>query len=65
MGRGPYKVRRFDDYEDVLKNKGRVILDREERKEIILTEAKQLCAAQNLELVDDIGLLEEVAGLAE
>lgn len=65
MGRGPYKVRRFDDYEDVLKNKGRVILDREERKEIILTDAKQLCAAQNLELVDDIGLLEEVAGLAE
>ena len=65
MGRGPFKVRRFDDYDDVLKNKGRVILDREERKEIILTDAKQLCAAQNLELVDDIGLLEEVAGLAE
>ncbi len=65
MGRGPFKVRRFDDYADVLKNKGRVILDREERKEIILTDAKQLCAAQNLELVDDIGLLEEVAGLAE
>lgn len=65
MGRGPFKVRRFDDYEDVIKNKGRVILDRDERKETILTEAKQLCAAQNLELVDDIGLLEEVAGLAE
>lgn len=65
MGRGPFKVRRFDDYEDVLKNKGKVILDREERKETILTDAKQLCAAQNLELVDDIGLLEEVAGLAE
>ncbi|HPI47477.1 MAG TPA: glycine--tRNA ligase subunit beta, partial [Hyphomonadaceae bacterium] len=65
MGRGPYKVRRFEDYEDALKNKGRVILDREERKETILTEAKQLCGAQNLELVEDIGLLEEVAGLAE
>ncbi len=65
MGRGPFQVRRWDDYSDVLKNKGRVILDREERKETILTEAKQLCAAQNLELVDDIGLLEEVAGLAE
>jgi glycyl-tRNA synthetase beta chain len=65
MGRGPFRVRRFDDYSDVLKNKGRVILDREERKETILTDAKQLCAAQNLELVDDIGLLEEVAGLAE
>jgi len=65
MGRGPYKVRRFDDYADVIKNKGRVILDREERKETILHDAKQLCAAQNLELVEDIGLLEEVAGLAE
>jgi glycyl-tRNA synthetase beta chain len=65
MGRGPYKVRRFDDYADLLKNKGRVFLDREERKEIIITEAKQLCAAQNLELVEDLGLLEEVAGLAE
>src|SRR5690606_3393303 len=59
------KVRRFEDYSDTLKNKGRVILDREERKEIILTEAKQLCHAQNLELVEDIGFLEEVAGLAE
>ncbi|HVY90650.1 MAG TPA: glycine--tRNA ligase subunit beta [Hyphomonadaceae bacterium] len=65
MGRGPYKVRRFEDYEDTLKNKGRVILDREERKEIILNGARQQCFAQNLELVDDIGLLEEVAGLAE
>jgi glycyl-tRNA synthetase beta chain len=65
MGRGPFKVRRFDDYSDVLRNKGHVILDREERKEIILTDAKAICAAQNLELVEDLGLLEEVAGLAE
>ena len=65
MGRGPYEVRRFEDYEEALKNKGHVILDREERKEIIAAEAKTLCEAQNLELVDDQGLLEEVAGLAE
>ncbi|MBI1360680.1 MAG: glycine--tRNA ligase subunit beta [Alphaproteobacteria bacterium] len=65
MGRGPFKVRRFEDYEDVLKNKGFVTLDREERKEIILSEAKTLCQAQTLELVEDQGLLEEVAGLAE
>lgn len=65
MGRGPFTVRRFDDYEDVLKNKGFAILDREERKEIILHEARTLCQAQGLELVEDIGLLEEVAGLAE
>ena len=65
MGRGPFKVRRFEDYADTLKNKGAVVLDREERKEIIAAEAKTLCEAQNLELVDDIGLLEEVAGLSE
>ena len=65
MGRGPYSVKGFEDYEDALKNKGHVILDREERKEIIAAEAKTLCEAQNLELVEDIGLLEEVAGLAE
>lgn len=65
LGRGPFTVRRWDDYSDVLRNKGFVVLDREERKEIILTEAKSLCFAQGLELVDDQGLLEEVAGLAE
>ncbi|MFC7291009.1 glycine--tRNA ligase subunit beta [Hirschia litorea] len=65
MGAGPFTVRRFEDYSDILKNKGRVIYDREERKDIIATEAKTLCDAQGLELVPDIGLLEEVAGLAE
>jgi glycyl-tRNA synthetase beta chain len=43
----------------------KVLIDREERKAIILDQAKKLCAAKNLELVDDIGLLEEVAGLVE
>jgi glycyl-tRNA synthetase beta chain len=65
MGRGPFRVRRWDDYAQVLKNKGKVILDREERKEMILTDARALCQAQNLELVEDLGLLEEVTGLAE
>jgi glycyl-tRNA synthetase beta chain len=65
LGRGPFSVRRFDDYEEVLRTKGAIILDREQRKELILSEARTLCAAQNLELVEDLGLLEEVAGLAE
>ena len=65
LGRGPFKVRRFDDYADVLKNKGRIVLDREERREIILADARAICSAQNLELVEDLGLLEEVTGLAE
>ncbi|MDX2177658.1 MAG: glycine--tRNA ligase subunit beta, partial [Candidatus Sumerlaeia bacterium] len=43
----------------------RVVLDREERKAIIAREAKTLCEARTLELVEDAGLLEEVAGLVE
>ncbi|TPW04790.1 MAG: glycyl-tRNA synthetase beta chain [Alphaproteobacteria bacterium] len=61
---GRFDVRRFDDYRDELKKRF-VVLEREERKAIIAREAKTLCEARNLELVDDPGLLEEVAGLSE
>ena len=61
---GRFQVRRFDDYRDGLRAHF-VVLDREERKTMIAREAKTLCEARNLELVDDAGLLEEVAGLAE
>lgn len=61
---GRFDVRRFDDYRDGLKKRF-VVLDREERKAIIAREAKTLCEARNLELVEDPGLLEETAGLAE
>ena len=43
----------------------KVEIDREKRKARILEDAKKACAARGLELVDDIGLLEEVAGLVE
>ena len=43
----------------------KVLIERDERKTIILEQAKKLCAAKGLELVEDIGLLEEVAGLVE
>ncbi|GAN00207.1 glycyl-tRNA synthetase beta chain [alpha proteobacterium U9-1i] len=43
----------------------KVLIERDERKQIILDQAKKLCAAKGLELVDDIGLLEEVCGLVE
>ena len=43
----------------------KVLIEREERKTIILEQASSLCAAKGLELVEDIGLLEEVAGLVE
>ena len=61
---GPIRVRRFDDYVDSLK-KAKVILDPARRRDIIVAEAKTLASAQNLELVEDEGLLHEVAGLVE
>src|SRR6202051_1305891 len=61
---GPFTVRRFADYAQKL-DKAKVVLDAERRRDIILTEAKQLAFAQGLELVEDDGLLAEVAGLVE
>ena len=60
----PIKVRRFDDYVDALA-KAKVVLDADRRKEIILADARNLAFAHGLELVEDEGLLEEVAGLVE
>ena len=64
MAPEPFTVRRLDDYMDKLA-KAKVVLDAERRRDIILTEAKQLAFAQGLELVEDQGLLAEVAGLVE
>ena len=59
-----FTVRRLDDYLQKLE-KAKVVPDAERRRDIILTEAKQLAFAQGLELVEDDGLLAEVAGLVE
>jgi glycyl-tRNA synthetase beta chain len=59
-----FTVRRLDDYAQKL-DKAKVVLDAQRRRDIILTEAKQLAFAQGLELVEDDGLLAEVAGLVE
>jgi glycyl-tRNA synthetase beta chain len=59
-----FTVRRLADYMQKL-DKAKVVLDAERRKNIILTEAKQLAFAQGLELVEDDGLLAETAGLVE
>ena len=64
MAPEPIHVRRFDDYVDALQ-KAKVVLDADRRKAIILADAKNLAFAQGLELVEDEGLLEEVAGLVE
>src|SRR5215475_13953102 len=64
MAPAPFTVRRLDDYLHKL-DKAKVVPDAERRRDIILTEAKQLAFAQGLELVEDEGLLAEVAGLVE
>jgi glycyl-tRNA synthetase beta chain len=64
MAPEPFTVRRFADYASKL-DKAKVVLDAERRRNIILTEAKQLAFAQGLELVEDQGLLAETAGLVE
>jgi glycyl-tRNA synthetase beta chain len=57
-------VRRFDDYVAALA-KAKVVLDRDRRKDIILADAQSLALAHGLELIEDEGLLDEVAGLVE
>jgi len=59
-----FDVRRFDDYAAGLE-KHKVVLDADRRKQIILNDAKDQALALGLELVEDAGLLEEVAGLVE
>lgn len=57
-------VRRFDDYAAKLEA-AKVVIDADRRKEIIVTDARNLAFASGLELVEDEGLLEEVSGLVE
>ncbi|PHQ67117.1 MAG: glycine--tRNA ligase subunit beta [Robiginitomaculum sp.] len=65
MGRGPFSVTSFKDYRQTLEGKGHVILDACARKDIISKAAKEVCDQAGLVLVEDEGLLAEVAGLAE
>ncbi len=60
----PFDVRRFDDYAPLLE-KHKVVLDADRRKDIIQNDAKDCALALGLDLVEDPGLLEEVAGLVE
>ncbi|HWJ75232.1 MAG TPA: glycine--tRNA ligase subunit beta [Kaistia sp.] len=59
-----FTVRRFEDYAEKLE-KAKVVLDPERRKDIILHDARDRALALGLELVEDEGLLDEVAGLVE
>ncbi len=64
MAPAEFSVRRFEDYEAKL-FAARVVLDAQRRKDIILADAQELAFAQGFELIEDQGLLDEVAGLVE
>jgi len=64
MAPQPIQVKRFEDYALSLE-RAKVVIDPARRRDIILHDAKDLAFAQGLELVEDAGLLEEVAGLVE
>jgi len=61
---GAIQVRRFDDYVAKLEQ-SKVVLDATRRMDIIRADAKNLAFAQGYEVVEDEGLLAEVAGLVE
>lgn len=65
MGRGPFEITDFAQYTQVLREDGHVIQQRAEREAIILDGARTVCREAGLELVEDPGLLTEVAGLVE
>jgi glycyl-tRNA synthetase beta chain len=64
LSSGPIEIRRFDDYEKKLRD-AHVLIDASERMDIVRHDVRQKAFALGLELVEDEGLLEEVAGLAE
>jgi glycyl-tRNA synthetase beta chain len=64
MAPAAFRVRRFADYAEKLAA-AKVMLDPARRAETILADAKNLAFAQSYDLVEDAGLLAEVAGLVE
>jgi glycyl-tRNA synthetase beta chain len=60
----PFSVRRLDDYVQKLE-RAKVVLDAKRRAQMILADARNLAFAQGCELIEDEGLLAEVAGLVE
>ena len=59
-----FKVESFSDYQKKLR-KAFVVIDREERKSIIMERAKNLADTQGVKVKNDPNLLEEVCGLME
>jgi glycyl-tRNA synthetase beta chain len=64
LSKGVITASRFEDYSLAL-NKAKVLVDASARAEHIRADAKALAFAQGLEMIEDEGLLREVAGLVE
>ena len=65
LGSGqPLQANDFAEYQKVLAENA-VVLDHIERQKLILEQARAVCAEAGCELIEDQGLLEEVAGLNE
>jgi len=64
LSQGDVTVKRFEDYDAALRV-AHVIVDEKARAESIRHDARTLAMAQGLELIEDEGLLKEVAGLVE
>jgi glycyl-tRNA synthetase beta chain len=63
-GNGIFEVKDFADYQQKIAA-ANVMIDREARKIEIMAQAKKICDENNLELIEDIGLLDEVCGLVD
>lgn len=63
-GHAPFAVTDFSSYQAALRDHY-VLLDPNERRQLILNGARAVCAGAGLELVEDEGLLDELSGLAE
>jgi glycyl-tRNA synthetase beta chain len=64
MAPAALRVTGFDDYRDALK-RAFVLLDAETRRALIWNDATTQAFASGLEVIEDLGLLAEVAGLVE
>jgi len=62
--RRPFRARDFDEYREALAGHF-VVLGAPERKRRILEGSRTLCALRGLELIEDAGLLDEIAGMVE
>lgn len=64
LSKGKFEVSGFSDYKEKLR-KAHVLLDRAERKDVIITKSQELAKKEGLKIREDAGLIEEIVGLVE